>query len=67
MPNRKTKPLDNVEALQLLASSQTVFNIKPIIAFTMAKTGATFDQIGEVLGVSRQRAKIIVDTLEEKL
>lgn len=61
--------LTDTEALRRLVKStdSTVYDLRPIIAYTMSKTGATFKQVGDVLGVSRQRAEVVVKSFGDKL
>lgn len=52
----------DTEALKKLSGS--MLDTRPLIAYTMKKSGCTLAEIGEVFGVSSQRAKGIVERAE---
>jgi hypothetical protein len=44
-----------------------VIDLKSVIAYVMYKSGCSYAEIGRVFAVTRQYAKQMVDTFEEKL
>ena len=58
----------NIPNLQkLLRKSNHVLDSRPIIAVTMRECGCTFDEIGEVMGFTRQMAETMVKNAQAKL
>lgn len=67
MARPKQQKVD-VEALQLLIISvDGVVNYLPLIGYTMRACGATYREIGEAFGVSRQMAEYQVKEIEKAL
>lgn len=50
----------DVEGLRDLAEDGWIIDKRPLIAKAMWFTGATYEQIGEVFGMSKQGAKSLV-------
>lgn len=51
-----------------IAKGGQVTNLKQIVAYTMLKSGCTFQQIADVIGTeSRQQAKDFVDRYANKI
>lgn len=61
--------LTDTQALQRLinASKTFVYDIRPVIAYTMVEMGATYQEIGDLLGISKQSAHSMVKSLDDKL
>lgn len=48
----------NLNKIQELTQTKLIeYDLRPIIARTMRACGATYDEIGQAIGVSRQLAK----------
>lgn len=52
----------NIEYIKNLVINNGTTDNRKLIAVVMRMCGATYKSIGEVLGVSKQRAEIIVKT-----
>jgi hypothetical protein len=57
MAGRPKQKKANIEALKKLDAANTIIDTRPLIAYVMRHTGATFNEIGEVFDVSRQMAQ----------
>ena len=60
-------PKPDIDALQRLAEAEELVDIRPIIAYTMKKSGCTYPEVGKVFGVTKQMASKIVKRIERKL
>ena len=59
---------DEIEKLQrLVIAIDGVVNYLPLIGYTMRACGATYREIGEAFGVSRQMAEYQVKEIEKAL
>lgn len=74
MAGRPTQKKADIQAIQdLYQSTDTYSNlvqttmIKPIIIFTMRKCGCTFQEIGDVFGITRQMAETAFKNAEQEL
>jgi transposase len=62
MAGRPPAKKANIEALQLLAlSTESIVDLRPIIAYTMHYCGTTYREIGEVFSISYQMAQQLVE------
>lgn len=57
----------NVKLIQTIYKNPINLTLKPILALTMHASGATYENIGNVFGVSRQRAEQMVAKAKEDL
>ena len=65
---RPTRVIADVEQLQkLMKFNNGILEVKPLVAFVMRKSECSYAEIGQVIGVSKQRAQIIVKEFETKL
>lgn len=65
---RPIKLKADIEQLQkLMKYNNGILELKPLIAFVMRKSDCTYSEIGQVIGVSKQRAQVIVKEFEAKL
>lgn len=52
---------------RLLKLNNDVIDLRPIIFYMLKHQGSTYKEIGEVFGISKQRAQQIVKAVEDKL
>ena len=65
---RPIKLKADIEQLQkLMKYNNGILEVKPLVAFVMRKCECTYDEIGKTIGVSKQRAQVIVKEFESKL
>lgn len=65
---RTKQEIANIKVLQdLYHSTKQVIDPRPIIALVMKECGASYREIGEVLGVSKQMAETIVRNARKDL
>jgi hypothetical protein len=58
---------DTVSIRKLFEASGSTLDLRPVIAYTMSKSGCTSTEIGTVFNVSRQMADNIVARAERKI
>lgn len=68
MAGRPASTKANIEQIKkVYQSTSQVIDPRPIIAVVMKECGASYREIGEVFGVSRQMAETIVKSAEKDL
>jgi transposase len=68
MAGRPKQDKANIEKIQnLYNSTKQIIDPRPIIAVVMKECGASYREIGEVFGVTRQMAETIVKNAEKDL
>lgn len=63
----KQQTADIAELQKLFNSTSQVIDPRPIIAVTMNACGASYREIGEVFGLTRQQAETIVKNAKKEL
>ena len=65
---KSVRVIADVDNLQkLMKFNNGILEVKPLVAFVMRKCECTYDEIGKTIGVSKQRAQVIVKEFEAKL
>lgn len=67
---RKKANIENIKAVYNNNGYNQIVQenvIKPVIAYTMRQTGATYIEIAEVFGVTKQMAMYLIEKIEKDL